>query len=140
MKTWEMVKELIENPDKKFENMGFNGRKITVLNVRSFKNIDHSINNNLIVVRAESGKPEPFILNDFLKTRYWKEVDESVDFMDAIRALDKGKEIYVIYGGLHKEDFSPKGNRTNWGIAVKQQQGYAIDTKLILFGKWYIKE
>ena len=79
----------------------------------------------------------------FLRLHHdWEEIKKPVDFMTAIQAYDNGRTIYVLHGtnGEYKETFTPKINATDWGYAVQQQQGYAVDSGLILSGKWYIED
>ena len=65
---------------------------------------------------------------------------EPVDFMTAIKALNDGKVIYTIRTDGYREVFNPAGKQTDWGVAVEQSQGYAVDTETILYGKWYIED
>lgn len=62
----------------------------------------------------------------------WELVHESVDFMTAIKALDRGKRI-----------------RVEWGIIVRTYEGYLLQdnnrhqpvtTDEIIRGEWYIEE
>lgn len=119
MKTWEMIKELTENPEKEFT------RKSDGLHIKTNEYGD---------LVWDSGY-------QFLRLHHdWEEVKKPVDFMDAVKALDEGKTIYVLHDGCYKDIFSPVGKQTDWGVAMEQEQGYAIDTEFILYGKWYIED
>ena len=78
-------------------------------------------------------------VNAYLTGEYKLE-KEPVDFMTAIKALNGGKVIYSIRTDGYKEVFNPTGKQTDWGVAVEQSQGYAVDTETILYGKWYIED
>lgn len=133
--TWEVVKLIGENPNLRFQTKYSDGVIWEVFG-----------GNNNKGVLCTYGKGSGFENKDFLSSdsnsmsRLWTEVDKSVDFITAIKALDGGKIIYVLHDGCYKETFSPRGNQTDWGVAVKQQQGYPVDTELILYGKWYIED
>ncbi|WP_353097710.1 hypothetical protein [Tissierella praeacuta] len=130
MKTWEMIKELSENPEKKFKAINNN-----------YPNDENSIitsvgNGDIVFEKANTG-----ILAVISLGTVYEEVKEPVSFIEAVKALNSGKTIYVKHGEEfeYTEMFSPAGSQTDWGYAMKQQQGYAIDTGLILYGEWYIE-
>lgn len=131
MKTWEMIKELTENPEKEFISYKLGGGKDDVLKTKSIDGIIRFYNKGggwhgkLIGVDPE---------------REWEEEKERVDFRTAIKALNGGKVIYVIRTDGYREVFNPAGKQTDWGVAVEQSQGYAVDTETILYGKWYIQD
>lgn len=127
MKTWKMLKELEENKEKQFYSKCFDAIKAYV------KDGDLTFIEEAEPFNDELDKlPIDCILGE------WEEIDNSIDFIDAIKALDQGKKIYVIRTDGYREDFSPIGNQTDFGVAIKQSQGYPIETELILHGKWYI--
>lgn len=116
-KTWEAIKILQENPTTEFKDKTGRILKLTselnklhILTVNHFFNID-----------AE-----------------WTLIQKPVPFMEAIRALDEGKDIYceIDSGKLHyKSGISPNGY-----YAVLDEFEGPITTKEILQGKWYIEE
>ena len=123
-----MIKELTENPEKKFRRVG-EDRELYV-----------GVYNNFVAWEGDytlETRGEPFEIYTDLE---WEEVKEPVDFMTAIEALDRGKVIYAIRTDGYREVFNPAGKQTDWGVAVKQSQGYAVDTETILYGKWYIED
>lgn len=122
MKLSEAIAELEKDNSKEFESETIDLGSYTKLIV------EHGM------VRCNSFPARGLMLN-----RKWKEVKKSVDFITAVSALDRGKTIYVMHQG-YKNTFSPIGNQTDWGVAIVQEQGYAIDTEYILYGKWYIED
>ena len=129
MRTWEMIKELTENPNKKFKYDTGHENGIVAVEEGDIK---------LISVNGEKQSKNLPLHYGFMNQN-WEEVKEPVDFMEVVQALDRGKTIYVVFQG-YKNTFSPKGNQTDWGVAMKQHQGYAIDTEFILYGEWYIED
>lgn len=84
MKTWEMIKELTENPDKRFKIK--NGKATVGISDSRLQWLDDED------VEAE------FVLTELiLHDMEWEEVKEPVDFMTAFNALQKDKsEITLI--------------------------------------------
>lgn len=126
-----MIKELTENPEKEFISYKLGGGKDDVLKTKS---IDGAIR----FCDEGAGRHEVLIGVDL--KREWEEAKEPVDFMTAIKALNGGKVIYAIRTDGYREVFNPTGKQTDWGVAVEQSQGYAVDTETILYGKWYIED
>ena len=125
-----MIKELTENPDKEFISYELRGGR----DVLKAKSIDG------IIGFCDEGAGQHEVLIGVDLKREWEEVKEPVDFMTAIKALNGGKVIYAIRPGGYREVFNPAGKQTDWGVAVEQTQGYAVDTGAILYGKWYIQD
>ena len=130
MKIWQMIKELIKNPENEFISYELGGGG-DVLKTKSI--------NGEIRFSNEEDRWYVVLIGVDLE-REWEEVKEPVDFMTAIEALDRGKVIYAIRTDGYREVFNPAGKQTDWGVAVKQSQGYAVDTETILYGKWYIED
>lgn len=76
MKTWEMIKELTENPKKKFELIG-DGSIV-------------SLKLGFIVWESNLQSPK---MNTFDE---WEEVKQPVSFMEAMKAFEEGKKIHAI--------------------------------------------
>lgn len=93
MKTWEMIKELTENPDKKFRRVG-EDRELYV-----------GVYNNFVAWEGdyalETGG-EPFEIYTDLE---WEEVKQPVDFMTAFQAFRKMKTIFVKCDGMEDAVF-----------------------------------
>lgn len=125
MRTWEMIKELTENPDKKFRRVG-EDRELYV-----------GVYNNFVAWEGdyalETGE-EPFEIYTDLE---WEEVKQPVDFMTAIAS---GKRIKV------EHDILPKGS---WVTKLSELAGFIDDLsaycsrdirEILLRGKWYIED
>ena len=128
MKTWQMIKELTENPDKKFRRVG-EDRELYV-----------GVHNNFVAWEGDYALETGGETFEIYTDLEWDEVKKPVDFMTAIKALNGGKVIYAIRADGYREVFNPAGKQTDWGVAVKQSQGYAVDTETILYSKWYIED
>lgn len=126
MKTWEMIRDLIKYPAKKFETEDWQGGKLVVYNADEIT-IGALTSRNVIVAKDSYGV-KPLRLNDFIKERRWKEVNLPVDFMTAFEAFSKKKTIRVIRGD-HTKVF--KGT---------DQTEFSFHEQDIRNGKWYIED
>jgi hypothetical protein len=111
MKTWEMIKELTENPEKEFT------RKSDGLHIKT---------NEYGELVWDSGY-------QFLRLHHdWKEIKKPVDFMTAIKS---GKHVGVEYSGARYREMSLPN------LFYELQQDYSDKTirQMILHGKWYIE-
>ena len=111
-KTWEMLKELTENPNKEFEEES----------------------NGLYIKADEDGglswddQYSSINLNDT-----WKEVKKSVDFLTAI---EHGKIISVEYAGMKIEPM----NLRDLFYQLENNYISSMIALFILEGKWYIED
>lgn len=115
-KTWEMIKELSENPDKKFKSKD----GIIVYNLGCGIYFDN-----------DEGKRIEYAINIYDK---WKEVKEPVTWQEAIQAWVEGKTIYCILQDnqdSYKYIYSGTGFRNN---------KICISRKEIVEGNWYIED
>ena len=93
MKTWQMIKELTENPEKEFISY----KKKSDRDVLKAKSIDGAIRFS----NEENRWYEVLIGVDL--EREWEEVKKPVDFMTAIKS---GKYVGVEYSGAKYEEMS----------------------------------
>lgn len=112
-----MIKELTENPDKKFRRVG-EDRELYV-----------GVYNNFVVWEGdyalETGG-EPFEIYTDLE---WEEVKQPVDFMTAFKAFrSKNKNIYCIREGIRANYYEDSENT------------YFFHEDDIDNGKWYIED
>lgn len=115
-KTWEMIKELTENPHKEFEK------------------VSNGVSSGLYARVNEHGKlfwGEDYSFLNLSDT--WEEVKEPVDF---ITAVDSGKAISVEYSGYKYEKMDL--------YELLHELGLEHDSSLvrlfILYGAWYIED
>lgn len=118
MKTWEMIKELTENPEKKF--------------IRKGDPLEISVD-GLNYLRWESG-------HDYINLEHeWKEVKKPVSFMEVVRAC---KNEYIAIG-LSCEKYDIEFARWTldavlYDLAENYEDGDLAE--IILNGKWYIED
>lgn len=125
MKTWEMIKELTENPNKTFAILDKDENKYKTVAYLDEKD-------ERIVFKPLRDKP--LKINDV-----WIEINSSVDFMTAINAYEDGKTICCITDGIIIK-YNPNENGVDYGKVLKDTKGCAIDTYQIKYGKWYIED
>ncbi|NLY46833.1 MAG: hypothetical protein GX053_12730 [Tissierella sp.] len=117
MKIWEMIKELTENPDKKFTNNRANKGSYVALD-----------EDKTLCWFGEGQRGQSFLAN-FLRDDEWEEVKEPVDFMTAFRAWRE--ENKTIICKIDKDStVAYEGNRTN----------FSFHAECIASGKWYIED
>lgn len=122
--TWDMIKEITEDPEKKFEPIQLKD-----------KGKDD-------VVEMHDGyliwgwSMEPVELSYKVLNYTWVEVKEPVSFMDAIKAFHEGQCIYCIYDNtkLYYE------RRAGEGSKIKDHFGHPPTSGEILKGEWYIED
>ena len=124
MKTWEMIKELSENPKKEFKKKGGNLSKCIVKIEDGYFLVNfYNTIGNLISSDFGGGK----FNNNIEVDDEWEEVLKQVDFMTAFNAWQK--ENKVIYCEIDGEKHAyPSYNKT-----------YKIKPVEILKGDWFIK-
>ena len=105
MKTWGMIKELTENPHKKFVAKYFKDEYFAY--TRESMHCEEETYYDAIVLETE-GEVWPLVVDEFTKGLEWEEVKEPVSFMEAFNALQRDKKnIYCILNGkkhIYKED------------------------------------
>ena len=123
MKTWEMIKELTENPHKKFKSNKEPDRHVFiqdgVLKWQSGKEFTLNVNQNKF-----SGT-----LNQY----EWEEVKQPVTWQEAIQAWVDGKEVICMLNRAALE-YAP----SNFWMENQYQTG--ISYREIKEGEWYINE
>lgn len=112
MKTWEMIKEITENPEKEFI------RKKDGLHIKTNKDGELIWENGYQFMRLN---------------HEWEEVKKPVDFMTAVEC---GKNIGVQYSGTCYREMGLAD------LFYELQQDYSDNgiRKIILKGKWYIQD
>ena len=118
MKTWEVYKIALENPNAEFKRIGNT-------------DVVHLFVNGEGKYRTSEGH-----IGDSLKlgnlNEEWEQIPREVQWQKAIEAWLNGKEIYVeIYGTKYTQKASFK-----FGCFLNEQSGFNKDCFKI--GKWYI--
>lgn len=112
MKTWQMIKELTENPNKEFV------RTIDGLHIKVNKDGELIWDNGYQFMRLN---------------HEWEEIKKPVDFMTAIQSE---KPMSVEFSGtkIKKETLA--------NILYRLQENYSDKTikQIIVYGKWYIED
>ena len=123
MKTWEMTKELTENPDKEFISYMKKGFR-DVLKTQSIK--------GAIRFSNEEGNWHEVLIGVDLD-REWEEIKKPVDFMTAIQSE---KPMSVEFSGtkIKKETLA--------NMLYRLQENYSDKTikQIIVYGNWYIED
>lgn len=119
-KTWEAIKMLTENP------------KLIFTQAYVCKNIKFLTSNEQLLIECES---KHIAYNNLLYAdAEWELVQEPVNFMTAVEAFDRGKNIYCEL---------PNGTKTKYQFKeyMGLMDGYRnpIGSYEILKGKWYIE-
>ena len=116
MKTWEMIKELTENPEKKFKEKSFG-------QVEMFKGY-----------LVQSSNMDIIVINKDILEKEWEEVKEPVTWKEAFEAGLNGKKIkpkgqFLTYNNFESIDYA---------IAyLAARPGYY---KKIMLDDWYIED
>ena len=112
MKTWEMIKELTENPSKEFT------RKADGLHIKTNKYGELIWDRGYQFLRLH---------ND------WEEIKKPVDFITAIKS---GKYVGVEYSGAKYKEI----NLPNLFYELQKDYSDKVIRQMILNGKWYIED
>ncbi len=118
MKTWEMIKELTENPEKIFRNQ--NGEGISVLS-----------GNELYF---DDGYKNIYLCDE------WEEVKESVSFIDALRS---GKKVMIKHQDLDGELSYMSETYNEIDDVMYNISNYFTAEgvrEILLNGEWYIED
>lgn len=124
MKTWEMIKELTENPKLRF---------VRTSDSRTFKTSSMKINDAEIIDYYVSGLAKSGSECIALKDD-WELVREPVDFMTAVIAHEMGRTIKCDSEGIGTRIYRPGFNN----VLVDNSKA-PITTHEIINGKWYIE-
>ncbi len=119
MKTWEMIKELTENPEKKFRIK--NGERETYVTMRKGDGC------NVIIWQGEYQSGQKFAVTDGKEE--WEEVKQPVPWQEAIEAWANG---HTVECHLNNYEIKYKGDYLagqNLNVMRKSE---------ILTGTWYI--
>ena len=118
-KTWEMIKEIIENPKKKYRPVNDTDGYV------EFKN-------NQLVWNGRGQRGQVMIVTETDENE-WEEVKEPVDFITAVKS---GKHVGYKYerGEIQKMSLP--------NLFYELQRDYSDKTirQMILNGKWYIED
>ena len=112
MKLWEVLKELDENPNKRFKSVNYNQEEI-------------------IISMGTGCYDLPFRVLD--SNRDWQEIKQPVTWQEAIEAWANGGKVKCI---LHGESFIYDSSQ--WKN-MYSGDGYLCDSE-ILNGTWYIED
>lgn len=119
--TWEMIKEITENPNKKFGP----------IHLKDKDDVAEMHDGCLIW----GWSMEPVELSYTVLNYTWTEIKEPVSFMDAVKAFDEErKDIYCIHNNT-KAFYKRKPYK-----GLKDQCGNPVASYEILEGEWYIEE
>lgn len=124
MKTWQMIKELTENPGKKFISKVNTDLEATANPFTDYIKI-RNIKTDVDIVRLSMS-----VLNG-----EWEEVKEPVIWQEAFEAWVNGKSFTIEYqGNIYKQ---PKMNKLGcFGINVSN----GFEERMFTEGKWYIED
>ena len=128
MKTWEMIKELTENPDKRFK---IKNGKATV-----------GISDSRLQWLDDEDVEVEFVFTEFiLHDTEWEEVKEPVDFIEVLKRIkDSDGDIrLMLINDLYEVEIK---NKTFDKVLYHLSIDY-LDTDIadiLLNGKWYIEE
>ena len=114
-KTWEMIREIIKNPKKKYRPVNDTNKYV------EFKD-------NQLVWKGQGQVGQPMIVTETDENE-WVEVKKPVDFMTAFRAFRNNKNIRVKRTGMDDKCFN--------GRSMKD---YSFHEEDIEHGKWYIED
>lgn len=123
MKTWEMIKELTENPSKKFK------RTKDGVEFKTSQKIVDSIKVGTYVEEAINYRSRDCVLLE----DDWTEVKQSVSLLEALQAWANGETITCELNGLHAT-YNPKE-----GSNLVDFSGRGLSSKEINQGIWYIE-
>lgn len=128
MKTWEMIKELTENPEKKFKVKNAEGTVgITDKRLQWIDGTYIDSNEDLII--------NEIVLHDL----EWEEVKEPVSFIEALKSC---KRVSVEHPNLFDMPVIYKKNASIATVINYIFESYsdALVREIILNGKWYIED
>ena len=117
MKLWEVLKELDENPNKRFKSVNYNQEEI-------------------IISMGTGCYDLPFRVLD--SNRDWQEIKQPVTWQEAIEAWANGKTIKCVHYG---ENYAFEGRSVFLATDEHvEPSNVEPSKKMILDGTWYIEE
>lgn len=122
MKTWQMIKELTENPCKRFKN--FDNEHLRAW-------VEFSTGSIKFENTSQMCKINP-------STEWeWEEVKEPVTWQEAFEASINGKKITIEYENktYEQESFLKIGC-----LSLGKTSSYGFDRKMLTEGTWYIED
>ncbi len=136
MKTWEMIKELTENPEKEFAS-----RAVGIFaEQKAYMIIDEYGEPTIRIVNVETGNS----IRSHHISREWgeiKEIKEPVSFMEAI---ESSKRIMVRHELIKSEYVKELSEKYHMMPIIMYKLSGEFSTKglsdIILNGKWYIED
>lgn len=127
MEIWEVIKELTENPSKRFQAIFHEGVIWEVC-----KHENGSI--ECIYGKGDLGECRGVLgLGKIEMEAKWEEVKEPVDFMTAFKAFREGKTIYVKDGEL-------SGGKFTYFPKEPYENHRCFSEEDIANGEWYIED
>ena len=130
MKTWEMIKELTENPEKKFKVKNAEGTVgITDKRLQWIDGTYIDSNEDLII--------NEIVLHDL----EWEEVKEPVDFMEVLKRIEDsdGDIRLMLINDLYEVEIKNKTfDKVLYNLSIDYLDTSIAD--ILLNGKWYIEE
>ncbi len=127
MKTWEMIKELTENPEKKFISKGQIGEGYV------------SVKNNAVVWLGKGQVGQSLTINH-LQSGEWEEVKEPVDFMTAVKSGKRIKFIQASYFSLSDDYQSLTDSLDDLVNEIGYELGSKYVAKALTECKFYIED
>lgn len=97
MKTWEVIKELYNHPEKRFRLMNDDNVKLYIKDV--YEEGETLMYDCVVIEDKKSGFLEPFCINDTTRNYEWEEDKKLVSWSEAIKAWAEGKTICCILDG-----------------------------------------
>jgi len=130
-KTWEVIKMLAENEneDSRFRLVG--GSKNTFFAGIIVENIS-----GLLIASSQDGEISIQLsrISGIMLNGEWQLIQQSVTFIEAMKALSEGKTI------RHDGEFPHSFKPTNNGVEIRDELNNSITVNEILNCKWYIEE
>lgn len=129
-KTWEVIKALAENPKLRFKCNRY------TIGANSYGSIVHEKNGEC------SDMGEFLSLSAGVTSQTgWELIQESVDFLTAVKAYSEGKTIrceangseYIFNGKCHR-------SKIGQGAWFRSERDTILSTEMILNGTWYVEE
>ena len=121
MKTWEMIKELTENPEKKFKEKSFG-------QVEMFKGY-----------LVQSSNMDIIVINKDILEKEWEEVKEPVSFIDVLRS---GKKVMIKHQDIDGELSYMSETYNDIDDVMYNISNYFTAEgvrEILLNGEWYIE-
>lgn len=126
MKTWEMIKELTENPEKKFMSTTEEySALIAVVKDRCFEFQEGTSNKIKLRIITE---------------REWEEVKEPVSFMELLQEVKMDHNLTFRYESFPEINFSFKGKLYKFLCQIGSEFASVDVARLLTEGRFYIED